>query len=286
MQKYLVVILIVVLLVSGCGPSEAELQATAQAGMEQTQAAVPTDTSVPTETPIPTALPSQITDDYGVAMVLVPEGEFTMGSNDGEDHEQPVHEVFLDTYYIDKYEVTNALYKVCVDAGVCDSPTTTRFYNDSQYAQHSVVYINWDMANEFCEWRGARLPTEAEWEKAARGTDGRTYPWGEEIDGTFANYDNNVGDSTPVGGYENGVSPYGAYDMAGNVFEWVADWHEANYYASSPEVSPTGPDSGDFRVVRGGGWVSKFSNVRAAYRLRYDPTDTNFTIGVRCSRSL
>jgi len=232
--------------------------------------------------------PSEITDAWGVEMVLVPEGEFTMGSNDGDDHEQPVHKIFLDAYYIDKYEVTNTLYKACVDAEVCDRPsiaTRVNYYDDPQYAQHPVVHVDWNMVNEYCEWRGARLPTEAEWEKAARGTDGRTYPWGEEIDGAFANYDNNVGDSTPVGGYENGVSPYGAYDMAGSAFEWVADWHDASYYASSPGANPTGPDSGDFRVVRGGAWTSKFSSVRSAYRLRYDPTDTNFTIGFRCSRS-
>jgi len=194
----------------------------------------PTLASTITFTPAPTALPSEIADIKDVEMVIVAEGEFTMGSNDGSSDEQPIHQVYLDTYYIDKYEVTNVLYKVCVDAGVCNQPTTTSDYNNSQYVLHPVVYVNWNMAKEYCEWRDARLPTEAEWEKAARGTDGRTYPWGEGIDDTFANYNQNVGDTTAVGDYPEGESPYGAYDMAGNVWEWVADLYDSDYYGKSP----------------------------------------------------
>jgi formylglycine-generating enzyme required for sulfatase activity len=238
--------------------------------------------------PAPTELSSVFTDTKGVEMVLVPEGKFTMGSNSGEADEKPPHEVFLDAFHIDKYEVTNAFYKVCVEAGVCQQPATDR-YNNSQYAQHPVVYVDWNMAKEYCEWRGARLPTEAEWEKAARGTDGRTYPWGEGIDCSYANYDDGtkscVGDTTPVGKYPKGVSPYGAYDMAGNLREWVADWYDPNYYSSSPDTNPPGPANGDSRVWRGGSWVSGVGDLRSADRVRSLPTRASSDLGFRCSRS-
>jgi len=242
----------------------------------------PTLTSTKTLTPAPTGLPSTITDPKGVEMVLVPDGKFTMGSDTGDTDEKPPHDVFLDAYYIDKYEVTNALYKVCVEAEICSQPANTNHYNNSQYAQHPVVYVDWNMTKEYCEWRDARLPTEAEWEKAARGTDGRTYPWGEGIDDTFANYSRNIGDTTPVGNYPKGVSPYGAYDMAGNVWEWVADWYVAY---------PGNTDSTDFygttlRVLRGGSWYNLNSYVRSAYRNDYYPAYTNIGfIGFRCARS-
>ena len=284
-MKFLNILLIAVLLAS-CGPSAEQMTATSEAAIAQTQTAAPTLTPEPIFTPEPTAVPSEITDSKGVEMVLVPEGEFTMGSNDGDVDEKPVHQVFLNAYYIDKYEVTNTLYKACVDVRVCDRPTDTSVYPTSQYAQHPVVYVSWDMANEYCEWRGARLPTEAEWEKAARGTDGRTYPWGEDVDSTFANYGENVNDTTTVGDYPDGISPYGAYDMAGNVFEWVADWYDENYYTSSPESNPIGPDSGDYRVLRGGSWGIYYGNyLRSAGRVRGYPTDISEDLGFRCSRS-
>src|SRR5512147_102854 len=155
MKTHLLYALIIVFIISSCGPSQAEIQSTAVAQSE---------------------------------MVLVPEGEFVMGSDQGEKQEQPVHQVYLNAYYIDKYEVTNALYTLCVDAGTCRGPYGRSKYNDPQYAQHPVVYVNWTMAKAFCEWRGARLPTEAEWEKAARGTDGRIYPWGNEFNGSVVNF--------------------------------------------------------------------------------------------------
>ena len=228
---------------------------------------------------------SNFIDSKGVEMVLVPESEFMMGSDSGIDSEKPVHRVYLDAYYIDKFEVTNALYKACVDAEICDGPTNVSRYNNSQYAQHPVVYVDWEMAKTYCEWRGARLPTEAEWEKAARGADGRTYPWGDEIDDTFANYNKNVGDTTPVGTYPKGVSPYGVYDMAGNVWEWVMDWYDGNYYAKSPDANPPGPERGDYRLLRGGSWVYSGEGARSAYRswdLLWNSYDR---LGFRCSRS-
>jgi formylglycine-generating enzyme required for sulfatase activity len=214
-------------------------------------------------------------------MVLVPEGEFTMGSDDGDDDEQPAHQVFLDAYFIDKYEVTNALYKDCVEDGVCDQPTDTDDYNNSQYAQHPVVYVNWNMAKEYCEWRGARLPTEAEWQKAARGTDERTFPWGdEEIDDTFANYSGS--DTKTVGSYPKGVSPYGAYDMAGNVWEWVADWYDS-YPGNTDSDSHYGTS---FRVLSGGSWLDSSDGVRSANRFQLDPSFNKDYYGFRCSLPL
>ena len=241
----------------------------------------PEPTNTPEPTPSPTALPPEITDSKGVEMVLVPEGEFTMGSDDGDDDEQPVHQIFLDAYFIDKYEVTNVLYKVCVEAGVCDQPTNTDDYNNSQYVQHPVVYTNWYMAKEYCEWRGARLPTEAEWQKAAQGTDGRIYPWGdEEIDNTFVNYGSP--DTKTVGSYPKGVSPYGAYDMAGNVWEWVADWYDS-YPGNTDSDSHYGTS---FRVLRGGSWLDSSDGVRSANRFQLVPSFNKDYYGFRCSLPL
>jgi len=268
-------------------------------------------TLTPTETftPTTTEIPSEITDSKWVEMVVVLEGEFIMGSDAGDRDESPVHMVYLDTYYIDKYEVTNASYSECVEASVCDLPFTwpekpvTTYINDPQYAQHPVVYVNWNMAKAYCEWRGARLPSEAEWEKAARGTDGRIYPWGNEFDEkTYCDYANYsaltfdehgnysdqavlcVGGTSPVGSYENGISPYGAYDMAGNAWEWVADIYSEQYYASSPAVNPLGPESGGYRVLRGGAFYTNHNSISAANRLKV--TTMDFVVPATCSRKM
>ena len=181
-----------------------------------------------------------------------------MGSNSDRDDEKPVHIVYLDAYWIDKTEVTNAEYAKCESARVCKPPISyeslTRFsyYGTEQYANYPVVYVTWTQAKTFCLWSGARLPTEAEWEKAARGTDGRIYPWGNYYTtSALLNYNSNVGDTTAVGKYPSGASIYGALDMSGNVWEWVADWYDASYYASSSSTNPTGPASGGTRVLRG-----------------------------------
>ena len=247
-------------------------------------------TTSPTNTITPTApLLSEITDGSGVEMVLVLEGQFAMGS-DVRNDEKPVHQVYLDSYYIDKYEVTNALYKICVDVGVCGQPIDSTYYQNPQYLQHPVVYVNWNMANEYCEWRDARLPTEAEWEKAARNTDERTFPWGNVIDMTYANYfGNDIMETTAVGSYPKGVSPYGAYDMAGNAKEWTADWYDDTYYANSPPTNPGGPITGQYRVVRGGSWgnfgISIAADIRSFFRSRIEPIESNNSIGFRCARS-
>jgi len=222
--------------------------------------------------------------------VEVPAGEFLMGREDSSSNEIPVHYVYLDTYEIGKYEVTNQQYLQCVKGGVCSLPRNGK-YNTTEYANHPVVDVSWFDADTFCTWndRNGRLPTEAEWEKAARGTDGRTYPWGEGRDNSYVNYLANVGDTAIVGSYPKGVSPYGAYDMAGNVLEWVADWFFSTYYRTYPidqwPSNPSGPEDGYARVLRGGSWNNRDSNVRSTARYRDDPTFTINSVGFRCARS-
>ena len=260
----------------------------------------PTKTKTPTLAPTLTSLSTEITDN-GVPMRLVPAGEFEMGSTYGTRDETPVHPVYLADFYMDKYEVTNALYKICVDAGGCTSPQQTKsytrssYYGNSEFDNFPVIYVDWNQAKTYCEWRGpstssgqAHLPTEAQWEKAARGTDGRTYPWGEDIDCNKANYNGScVGDTSKVGSYASGKSPYGIYDLAGNVWEWTADWHSDTYYQTSPSENPLGPDSGPYRVLRGGSWdYLDDVNARSANRNRYGPSYTNNKLGFRCARSL
>jgi formylglycine-generating enzyme required for sulfatase activity len=255
----------------------------------------PTASVPPTEAATVTAsgpLP-EIRDDTGAEMNLVPAGEFAMGSERGETDEQPVHTVYLDDFYIDRFEVTNKMYQACVDAGQCESPRQIYFFAESpskiyfgnpQYDNYPVIYVDWNLAKAYCEWRGARLPTEAEWEKAARGAQGDTYPWGKDLDCQKANYQNCVNRTSEVGNYPDGVSPYGVYDMTGNVWEWVADWYSDNYYSNSPRNNPPGPNSGQSRVLRGGAWP-RF-DVTAYHRNKFAPDYNTFDIGFRCARAV
>jgi formylglycine-generating enzyme required for sulfatase activity len=244
---------------------------------------------LPTDTPIPPPAAVKIGDAWirptdGMVMVAVPAGEFTMGSEVGEGDEDPVHQVYLDAFWIDKTEVTNAQYRECWAAGKCqvsEVADNADFNGDAQ----PVVGLSWHDAKAYCGWAGARLPTEAEWEKAARGIDGRIYPWGNEWDAEKVNSREGPYGTTVVGSYPEGVSPYGALDMAGNVWEWVADWYGSNYYANSPERNPTGPGSGQYRVRRGGSWYDDWSGVRCANRYWYDPGNRNNYLGFRCARS-
>jgi formylglycine-generating enzyme required for sulfatase activity len=249
-----------------------------------------------TNNPTFTATPwlGEITDPKGVTMRLVPAGEFTIGSDDYSDDEKPAHTVYLDDFYVDIYEVTNALYKTCVDAGACTLPGSTRsstrtdYYGNPAFNNYPVIYVDWNQAKTYCEWRFARLPTEAEWEKAARSADGRTYPWGNNApDKTLLNYNNNIGDTSAVGSYLGGRSPYGMYDMSGNVWEWVADWYSETYYGTLGEnaFDPQGPASGSVRVLRGGAWYYSNVNTRSAYRSRYVPGDRLNGFGFRCALS-
>ena len=234
---------------------------------------------------IPKFESTEILDPMGVPMVLVPAGEFTMGQDGGRPDENPAHVVYLDAFYMDKYEVTNALYKACIEAGVCSTADNTDRYTTSSYLNHPVVSVTWQQAKTYCEWRGGKLPTEAQWEKAARGIEGRTYPWGESIDCGKANYGSCIGDTTPVGSYESGVSSYGIYDMTGNVSEWVADWYSATYYQNSLPSNPIGPNAGEQRVMRGGSWRVYQKYSYASVRTPWYPENTgNHDIGFRCSR--
>lgn len=237
---------------------------------------------------------NDVIDSREVPMRLVPAGEFEMGSSSSAYSEEgPAHTVYLDDFYIDKYEVTNVRYKSCVDVGICQQPlntgsaTRSSYYGNSQYDDYPVVYVDWEMAKTYCEtWRSAHLPTEAQWEKAARGTDGRSYPWGESIDETFANYKYNKGDTTTVGTFENGKSPYGIYDMSGNVWEWVEDRYLETYYQNSPASNPLGPDTGEFHVLRGGSWLNDEDFVRTYTRGWNDLAYFDFAdFGFRCARA-
>jgi len=229
----------------------------------------------------------------GMEMVYVPAGEFEMGGSDADAYsdEKPVHRVDLDAYWIDKYEVSNAQYALCVAAGDCTKPeytnsyTRSNYYGNQEYDNYPVIRVSWHQAQAYCQWAGGDLPTEAQWEKAARGTDGRTYPWGNESpNSNLVNYNQNIGDTSPVTDYESGASPYGALNMAGNVWEWVRDWYDSNYYSNSPAENPSGPASGEYRMLRGGSWDNYSRSIRAAVRYYDVPTYTFSGVrGFRCA---
>jgi serine/threonine-protein kinase len=268
----------------------------------ETMVVIQTESARPTETPVPTltlAIGSTMTGNHGETLVYVPKGEFTMGNGDSN---APIHTVYLDAFWIDQFEVTNKQYQACVDAGTCESPsskssyTHPSYYENTEFDNYPVLYVNWDKANRYCEvWAGGDLPTEAQWEKAASWDETtqtqRVYPWGDSIDCSFGNfYDtqnnkNCIGDTTPVGSYDSGKSPYGAYDMAGNVWEWVNDYYQSDYYIDNA-INPQGPTNSVYRVLRGGSWDNLFNFARSAYRYGYTPDYANYNFGFRCARSL
>jgi formylglycine-generating enzyme required for sulfatase activity len=250
-----------------------------------TKTASPTKTATITPTPEPTlGIGSFLINEKDSAeMVYVPAGEFLMGSEDADadNDENPEHTVFLDAYWIYKNEVTNAQYRQCIEDGICFGDLSRYPEND-----YPAVYISWYEAKDYCQWAGGRLPTEAEWEKTARGEDGRTYPWGEaDPNCSLAQYDGCSGDTVPVGSLPDGASPYGALDMAGNVWEWVADWYDADYYQNSPLQNPAGPGSGMYRVLRGGSWNNIERHLRASSRYWFNPDGSSHYHGFRCLSS-
>lgn len=239
----------------------------------------------------------EITGQDGAPMLLVPAGEFLMGSNDGGSDEKPVHRVFLDAFYMDQYEVTTERYALFLQATGRKQPFRWDEVSLGSHGDRPVIGVDWHDADAYCRWAGKRLPTEAEWEKAARGTDGRKYPWGnEEPTSRHANFNRSCGGLfssckpysdvlVSVGSYEDGKSPYGIYDMAGNVWEWTADWYDSNYYQSSPSRNPTGPSSGEYRVLRGGSWPHIPPGVRSATRYDYSLAKRYGGNGIRCAKT-
>jgi eukaryotic-like serine/threonine-protein kinase len=255
---------------------------------------VPTDTPEPTPTSQYQAGSSMTRERDGMEMMYVPEGEFMMGANDDDsfDDEVPFHAVYLSAFWMDKYEVNNEQYARCVDAGACSAPNATSssmktsYYGNSLYNSYPVLHVDWFQAGDYCAWAGGRLATEAEWEKAARGDDGRVYPWGNQLPSCqLANMDVDgecVGDSVAVGSYPGGASPYGIMDLAGNVEEWVYDWIDVEYYQYSPYENPQGAASGEERGVRGGSWFDIARYVRTSMRWWREPFDSSDKIGFRC----
>lgn len=296
-----------------------------------TTTAEPTDIPSPTASPSPTEIALFMTDPQGVTMVLVPAGKFTMGNTleqslgecvtlaanrAGEfcqeqffTDETPAHQVYLDAYYIDQYEATNASYEQCVDAGICRPPqrrnsqTRNDYFGNPAFNNYPVIWVDWNMAKAYCEWRGARLPTEAEWEKAARGETPQAFPWGSSFSDTRANacdrncpdqarasaqFNDGFAEIAPVDSFPDGASVYGVFNLAGNVSEWVADWYHPEYYmrVGNDASNPLGPPSGQQNIIRGGSWNRLPINLRTLTRAAREPNFTANDVGIRCAAPL
>jgi sulfatase modifying factor 1 len=238
------------------------------------------------------AAPALAQGQQGVpeGMVLIQAGEFMMGSEPGEgsDDEHPPHKVYVDAFYMDKYEVTVGQYKAFMNAtGHRALPDWASKYSPTD--NHPVVGVSWDDARAYARWVGKRLPTEAEWEKACRAGTISQYNTGTSINHDDANYSGTGGkgkwtDIAPVGSFA--PNSWGLYDMAGNVWEWCSDWYDKDYYSSSPSNNPRGPANGQYRVSRGGSWIGGTDYLRSAYRGSHAPTHTSDIIGFRCSHDL
>jgi formylglycine-generating enzyme required for sulfatase activity len=233
-------------------------------------------------------------------MMLIPAGEFTMGTDKViiSGDEKPVHQVYLDAYYIDQFEVTNEQYYRFWQATKSHTPDSfSEEYGVGKWPErarkhpkHPVTGVSWYDAVAYAKWVGKRLPTEAEWEKAARGTDARLLPWGNSFTVIYANiwngndgYDNTI---APVGSYKEGASPYGVMDMSGNVWEWTADWYSHGYYYRSPKRNPTGPRKGSWRVIRGGSWLDSATKCLTTFRLCVYPNLKTSFIGFRLAKDV
>lgn len=296
--------LLIIFLAVGCSPA--------------TPAAMPTSTIVPVDSTSLVELgQTKISPKDGATLMYIPAGPFPMGSEIGMTDEQPVHTVYLDAFWLDRTEVTNAMYRKCVEAGNCREPYYLTYYDDPQFSNHPVVYVSWVDAGKYCSFVDRRLPTEAEWEKAAiwnpKTGEKLVYPWGDQYDCSKGNFDDEteldaslMQDSSkncdgydltaPVGSFPEGASPFGVLDMGGNVWEWV---HDAfievdpfdatiqNYYAISPSANPTGVDPAitEYRSMRGGSWNWTFGYGRSAYRLWYGKDDRYDAVGFRCAAS-
>lgn len=303
------------------GTTEAIQTEAATAEVEETPAeattaageGTPTQTREPvSEMPSLDEIDTRIWEVDQMEQIYIPAGEFIMGSDDIEAQnstengraypEQPVHTPYVEGYWIDKYEVTNRQYALCVDAGVCEPPylnkseTRSSYFDNPEFGDYPVIWVSWYMATEYCEWAGRRLPTEAEWEKASRGTDGRKYPWGDDpVSGEYANFcdvncprdianpnfDDGHGDTAPVGSYPAGASPYGVMDMSGNVWEWTS-----TIIQDYPYDATDGRENQERyveRVWRGGPWSNGYWWIRSTVRYRSIPTYWYVNLGFRCA---
>jgi len=234
---------------------------------------------------------NKISPKDGMRLIRIPEGEFLMG-NDDEDNpaSSPAHKVYLSAFWIDQTEVTNAMYAKCVAEQECLEPLAASglnpYYGKAAHENDPVIYASWQYARMYCTWAGRRLPTEAEWEKAARGTDGRSYPWGERQPAMdLLNFDANIGQPVAADRYPLGASPYGVLNMAGNVREWVADWFSPVYYHDLPYDNPQGPAKGKLKSLRGGAFDDHARESRTFERLGHEPTSAGRNRGFRCAQS-
>lgn len=263
--------------------------------MRQLALSITTETKV---VEVPTAqdfsMYQTLIGDDGREMVQVSEGPFVMGSrdNDSDPDEKPEHQVYLKPYFLDKHEVTQEAYARFSKMTKGLTRKIEVFEDDPAKLlkpESPMIAVTWDDAEAYCKWAGKRLPTEAEWEKAARGEGKRRYPWGEEFVVGYANID---GDEdgfrylAPPGSFESGRSPYGIYDMTGNVGEWVADFYDENAYRKSSYRDPKGPDQGEQRVIRGGSWRETKRNVRSSKRFQAKPWRHDITVGFRCAKDI
>ncbi|MBN2119026.1 MAG: SUMF1/EgtB/PvdO family nonheme iron enzyme [Anaerolineales bacterium] len=280
MKKFIIVSLF---LLTACAPAKAPAL---QAAPTQIPTSIP-PTAIPpatVETILPTAAPTPTEELLnqraspldGMPQVYIPAGTFRMGGLDVRRaaNETPDHDVTLAAFWMDQLEVTNAMYALCVNAGACQPPQSFKsqrryfYFNSPEFNDYPVVYVTWSQAKTYCEWAGRRLPSEAEWERAGRGDDFRTFPWGEDkADGLRANFNMLVGDTSRVGTYPAGASPFGVLDMAGNVAEWVNDFYTSSY-ANAGTLNPTGPATSSSlqRVVRGGSLGDAEINIRVSKR--------------------
>jgi formylglycine-generating enzyme required for sulfatase activity len=290
----------ILLLVTGCSEGRSPVKVSLETTPSTAAMDLPTDANIPharsaTLDSMPSTTPygTQIRTADGKIIIRVPAGEFTMGAPDDDPeataNEKPEHPVYLDSFWIDQTETTNAQFRKCVEAGICEAPLTCELgnpvFNDKSKSDHPVTCVSWFDAEAYCGWAGGRLPTEAEWEKAAGGTDGRRYPWGNTIDCTRGNFRGCLDYSltAPVGSFPSGAGPYGAMDMSGNVWEWVKDWMGWEYYDQSPYANPQGPAEGEMRIVRGGSWRYGFSMMRIATRHCAPPIHQVDALGFRCA---
>lgn len=282
---------------------------------QETATAIP-PTPTPSSTPTPTLTigSSRVSPIDGMVLLFVPEGSFMMGFEGGDASSKPVHEDTLDAFWIDQTEVTNSMYAQCVSAGVCSEPASLKgpiknnYYGNSEFDDFPVIYVSWEQANDYCAWAGRQLPTEAQWEKAARGDDERLYPWGNTIEDYRGNFTPLKTGYRAVGSFQGGASPYGTLQMSGNAYEWVGDWFDKAYYQSQETwMNPVGPDAGEMRVIRGGKFFQWYYDKKiqgpagifdykweriytesvidfvSASRMYLNPESTSQLVGFRCA---